>query len=257
MVIEYRDVVTGPNELRYTWVGADRWTPCGDEPKDFAAKNIFYGDGLLQWDGEQIVKPMGGLVYEIYVDGASQPEEITIMLSAELMLTGTHEIRIVTLLDGAMVAETVQTIVCANGEEDYNVEGIVINGAGAAISGGGAETRVGADGSFLFEVLEGTFDVTVKQPGYLTHTVKNVTPNGSDVDLGVITLVAGDVNGDNMINIMDMGAFRANFGKVGANILDPFTDVNGDGMVNIMDMGIFRANFGKTAAKDCTVEYAP
>jgi hypothetical protein len=32
-------------------------------------------------------------------------------------------------------------------------------------------------------------------------------------------------------------------------------DVNGDDMINIMDMGTFRKNFGKTAAKDCTVIY--
>ena len=33
-------------------------------------------------------------------------------------------------------------------------------------------------------------------------------------------------------------------------------DVNGDDMINIMDMTVFRQNFGKTAARDATVEYA-
>ena len=32
-------------------------------------------------------------------------------------------------------------------------------------------------------------------------------------------------------------------------------NTNGDDMINIMDMGTFRMNFGKTAAKDCTAEY--
>ena len=51
-------------------------------------------------------------------------------------------------------------------------------------------------------------------------------------------------------------AFRENFGMAEGEITNIHTDVNGDDMVNIIDMGIFRRNFGKTAAKDCTVEYA-
>ena len=59
-----------------------------------------------------------------------------------------------------------------------------------------------------------------------------------------------------MINIMDMAAFRKDFGKNVAGIGDVYTDVNNDDLVNIMDMAIFRQNFGKTAAKDCTVTYS-
>ena len=148
------------------------------------------------------------------------------------------------------------TVALGGSEKKASVFGVVMNGAGAAIRAGSVETRVGADGSFCIDVSENAFDVTVKQPGYLTHTVKNVTSNGAAVELGVITLLAGDTNGDDMINIMDMAAFRQNFGKSGDSVQNAFTDTNGDGMVNIMDMGTFRKNFGKTAAKDCTVEYS-
>jgi len=111
------------------------------------------------------------------------------------------------------------------------------------------------DGSFPIDAAEGKFDVVIKTPGALTHTVKDVEVKDGSITLPEIVPVMGDTNGDDMINIMDMGAFRANFGKVGGNIANEFTDVNGDGMVNIMDMGTFRTNFGKTAAKDCTVEF--
>ena len=126
--------------------------------------------------------------------------------------------------------------------------------SGATVEIGGESVSVNEDGSFSLPA-EGTFNVVIKVPGALSYTVKNVTAEGGDVTLPEIVPVKGDVNGDDMINIMDMGFFRANFGKVGANIANPYTDVNGDNMVNIMDMGTFRANFGKTAAKDCTVEY--
>jgi len=122
-------------------------------------------------------------------------------------------------------------------------------------SSGKTEGSVNDDGSFSLPAAEGAFDVVVKKAGCLTYTVKNVTVESGNITLPEIELVRGDTNGDDMINIMDMGAFRANFGKVGTNIANAFTDVNGDGMVNIMDMGTFRANFGKTAAKDCTITF--
>ena len=112
------------------------------------------------------------------------------------------------------------------------------------------------DGSFSLDVTEGSFDVVVKIPGALTQTVKNIAATGADISLPSTEVVKGDTNGDDMINIMDMAAFRQNFGKTGAAVQNAFTDTNGDGMVNIMDMGTFRMNFGKTAAKDCTVEYS-
>ena len=104
-------------------------------------------------------------------------------------------------------------------------------------------------------VSKGTYDLKVKKGGCLTHTVKNITVEDEDIDLGEIRLVAGDVNEDGKINIQDMGTFRAEFGKTGDAIGNDYTDVNEDGKVNIQDMGTFRANFGKTAEKDCTVEY--
>lgn len=102
----------------------------------------------------------------------------------------------------------------------------------------------------------GLYDLTVSRSGCLTATVKDVEVDQHDVIFADVILVAGDTNGDEIINIMDMGAFRVDFGKTGEEIGNPYTDVNGDGMVNIVDMGTFRSNFGKTAAKDCTVEFS-
>ena len=140
-------------------------------------------------------------------------------------------------------------------EQRPTVSGTVIGGKDLTVTVAGESAEVNADGSFSGSIPEGAFDVVVKQAGCLTYTVKNVRAENGNITLPEITLVQGDVNGDDMINIMDMGVFRQNFGKVGANILNALADVNGDSMVNIMDMGIFRSNFGKTAAKDCTVTF--
>ena len=136
------------------------------------------------------------------------------------------------------------------------VRGTVSGGAGATVSGGSGDTAVQADGTFSFEAPEDTFDVTVKKAGCLTYTVKDVTPNGADVDLGEIKLVQGDVNADEKINMQDLRTFLQNFNKQGEKIEEPLTDVNSDSKVNMQDLRVFLQNFNKTAAKDCTVPYS-
>jgi len=111
-------------------------------------------------------------------------------------------------------------------------------------------------GNYRFsDVAQGIYDLVIEAAGCLTYTVKGITVGEADVLLPEIELVAGDVNDDDMINIMDIGAFRENFGMAEGEITNIHTDVNDDGMVNIIDMGIFRRNFGKTATKDCTVTF--
>ena len=51
----------------------------------------------------------------------------------------------------------------------------------------------------------------------------------------------GDVNGDRIVNILDLVIAAGSFGKTGAGIMG---DVNGDGGVNIFDLVIVTGNFG-------------
>ena len=134
------------------------------------------------------------------------------------------------------------------------MSGSISGGEGASIEIGGESVAVNEDGSFALPA-EGEFDVVITKPGCLTYTIKGVTTVKGNVELPKVVRAAGDVNGDDKINISDMGAFRQEFGKTGENIGNVLTDVNNDGKVNIADMGIFRQNFGKTAEKDCTVQF--
>ena len=128
-------------------------------------------------------------------------------------------------------------------------------GSGATVTAGGVSVEAGADGSFSVNTTESAFDVTVKRLGCLTYTVQNVTPNGTDVDLGTITLLAGDVDGNDLINARDINGFRKEFGKSGEAIGNMAADMNGDGNVNARDINVLRKNFGKSAAKDCTFRF--
>ena len=53
-----------------------------------------------------------------------------------------------------------------------------------------------------------------------------------------------DVNGDGIVNIVDLTLVASNFGKTGQNA----ADVNGDGVVNIVDLTLVAAAFGTTTA---------
>ena len=57
-------------------------------------------------------------------------------------------------------------------------------------------------------------------------------------------VVSEDVNGDGIVNILDLVSVSANFGKTGQNI----ADVNGDGIVNIVDLVKVAGEMGTGAA---------
>lgn len=53
----------------------------------------------------------------------------------------------------------------------------------------------------------------------------------------------GDVNGDGIVNVVDIGIIIDNYGK--NPIPDPRADLSGDGNVNVVDIGIVVDNYGK------------
>jgi hypothetical protein len=76
----------------------------------------------------------------------------------------------------------------------------------------------------------------------------NTNPQGIAGGIGVATIsdhdVAGDANGDGIVNLDDLNAVRNNFGASGANVAG---DTNGDGLVNLDDLNAVRNNFGAVA----------
>ena len=73
------------------------------------------------------------------------------------------------------------------------------------------------------------------RPGFLS--AQKAAPSGL---LGTITLLGGDINNDNWINIFDIAAVA---GRYGGN--DPLADFNGDRTVNIFDLVIAAVNYEK------------
>jgi hypothetical protein len=72
----------------------------------------------------------------------------------------------------------------------------------------------------------------------------------------VLVVMAGDINGDGVVNILDISTAAKAFGSHSTNPRwNPNADVNNDGFVNILDIATVARNFGKTADYPWLHEY--
>ncbi len=63
----------------------------------------------------------------------------------------------------------------------------------------------------------------------------------SDVDLGVISLINGDVDGDNVVSNADLASLLSSLDGTNASC-----DLDGDGTVTTTDLSILLKNLGQT-----------
>jgi len=97
-------------------------------------------------------------------------------------------------------------------------------------------------------ILPGTYDIRVVTPHCLTNIKKGVViaAPSSEVDLG--TLLEGNANDNNIVNIADFGILASAYGKnAGEDGYDAQADFDRNGIVNIADFGLLAANYGKSA----------
>ena len=151
------------------------------------------------------------------------------------------------------VAATVKLL--QNGAVKYTV-------TTATSSGSGQTTKTFR----IPNVAPGRYDLVVSKPGHLSYTVKGVVVSNGELDLtahrkaevAVITLPAGDVNGDGTINSEDLNMVwkPSNYLKGADTAENAITDVNGDGTINSEDLNVIwmPANYLKDQ-KNCTTNF--
>jgi hypothetical protein len=123
----------------------------------------------------------------------------------------------------------------------------------AEASGSGPETKTLP---FEFEnIPDGDYDLVVSKPGHVDFKITNLSVEDEDVDLtahsnpkiSTITLVVGDINGNNAVNIQDLNIILANFLKSANAATNANADIDGNGAINIQDLNLLiaPANFQK------------
>jgi hypothetical protein len=129
------------------------------------------------------------------------------------------------------------------------LEGRQVSSALVAIGGTSHQALAGADGSFSLRAQQGTYDLKASAASYLAALCKNKVLSASQMALAPVQLLAGDINGDGAIDILDATRLGLDFGRAGPQLA---ADLNGDGEVDIVDLVLMAANYGAATAKwDC------
>lgn len=152
--------------------------------------------------------------YDVYVGGTAveAPGSTNFSFDAKKII-GT-----ITVLDPKALSTATAVAKAANGTETAGV--------------------VAADGKYTITVGQGTYDVVLGRTGYLYKTYKAVAVNEAEHDLGAITLVAGDVVGDGVINLEDLSTVLLDYKTNNASL-----DLDNSGEVNLVDLNAVLDNY--------------
>lgn len=119
------------------------------------------------------------------------------------------------------------------------------NHQGILVSVGGHSATTGADGSFrITGVRAGTHELIAQMASYLRHRNAALTVReGGETAVADILLLAGDINGDNTVNLFDLVLIA---GRYGTQVVGSAPqDVNGDGIINLFDAVLTSGNYGR------------
>jgi len=213
------------------WIRFDPAILAVDDADDNPANGIqvsisteFFGGSLAAGDGAlEVALPETVLADE---NGADVPINSTTVPAIAVMEPGT--------ISGQVLRQGTRT-------DHAGTEVVAYNAGGGVV--GTATTQ--ADGSFdLIVPIGGSYLVQAAYNGYLKAQKSSVYVVGAAVDLGTTTILGGDVNNDNNVNILDIVTIISRYGTTGWTSAEP-TDINDDGEVNIFDLTIAAGNFGR------------
>lgn len=98
------------------------------------------------------------------------------------------------------------------------------------------------DGAFSLELLPGTYLVRITASGFLATQGQVNLNAGQAMELPIITLLAGDLDGNNVIDPFDALTIGMNYNTN----LPAEADLNNDGVINLLDLRLLARNYRKT-----------
>jgi hypothetical protein len=105
--------------------------------------------------------------------------------------------------------------------------------------------------SFVFDHAPGTYDIGVKGSHTLSRVKEGVVIDSATTNVNFGTLLEGDCDNNDVVNINDFGILADAFGSVPASAnWDVRADLNNDGAVNIYDFGLLADDFGLSGEMD-------
>jgi hypothetical protein len=105
-------------------------------------------------------------------------------------------------------------------------------------------TTVDVDGNFSMTAPAGTYTVVASAPGFLKAQGSPVLTSGATTTLQSVALLAGDIDGNDVIDQFDALTIGMNY-----NLAAPAAaDLNNDGIINVLDLELLAANYRASGA---------
>lgn len=105
-----------------------------------------------------------------------------------------------------------------------------------------ASVPANPDGTFSLTAPAGTYAVVAKASGFLSAAGSATLTSGGTTSLPDVTLLAGDIDGNNVIDQLDALTIGMNY-----NTSAPAAaDLNNDGTINVLDLEVLAANYRAT-----------
>ena len=114
--------------------------------------------------------------------------------------------------------------------EAYNADNILVGAA-----------WVNPDSTFEFSAASGTDSVIASASGFLSAQRSVTITDGSTITLPTITLVAGDIDNNNVIDQFDAMTIGMNYNTAAPSA----ADLNNDGIINVLDLELLARNYRK------------
>ncbi len=103
---------------------------------------------------------------------------------------------------------------------------------------------VNPDGTFNMPALAGTYTVTATASGFLSAQGSPVITSGNTTTMQTISLIAGDIDGNGVIDQYDAMTIGMSY-----NTATPAAaDLNNDATINVLDLEILASNYRQTGA---------
>jgi hypothetical protein len=102
-------------------------------------------------------------------------------------------------------------------------------------------TAANADGTFSLTAPIGTYNIVAHASGFLSALGPVTITGGGTSMISTITLLAGDIDSNFMIDQLDAMTIGMNY-----NMAFPFAaDLNKDGIINVLDLELLAKNYRK------------
>jgi murein DD-endopeptidase MepM/ murein hydrolase activator NlpD len=99
-----------------------------------------------------------------------------------------------------------------------------------------------SDGTFSLTAAPGTYSVRATAAGFLNAEAAAALTAGSTITKPTVTLLAGDIDNNNVIDQLDAITIGMNYNAA----VPAAADLNNDGVINVLDLELLAQNYRKT-----------